>query len=91
MSEEMEHRLNRFEAALDDVRVVNRRIVATLVRLEGKVDDMGAQMATSLATKDDISRVMNHVDGLARKVEDFTLRLGGQGRALDDHDSRFKP
>ena len=86
MSEEMKRELTELKTDVEDIKSVNRRIIATLVRLEGKVDDMGERMAT----KDDIGRVMNHIDGLGAKVEDFNFRLAAQGYALDDHDKRLK-
>ena len=90
MAEEMKQRMDRFDSAVDDLKTVNRRIIATLIRLEGKVDDMSERMAT----KDDMAslenKLMNHIDGLGSKAEDFNFRIVTQGRAFDDHNARLK-
>ncbi len=90
MSDEIMREINRLKAANEDIKSVNRRIIATLVRLEGKVDDMAERMAT----KDDLaaleSKLTAQIDGLAGKVADFSYSLAVHARLLDEHDSRLK-
>ncbi len=50
-----------------DMKSIMRRTIATLVRLEGKVDDLAERMAT----KDDVAAVQKNVLGLAAKVDDM--------------------
>lgn len=52
---------------INDIRAVNRRVIATLVRLEGKFDDMAERMVT----KDEFSAVSSRIDGLAGKIDDM--------------------
>lgn len=68
----------RLDGEVADVRAENRRIIATVVRLEGKMDDMADRMAT----KDDVSTVLGHVDGLAGRIDDMNLRWA-------NHDDRI--
>lgn len=70
MSKDLQKELAALKSENEDIRSVNRRIIATLVRLEGKVDDLAERMAT----KDDISEVYRRIDGLGRKVDDMNLR-----------------
>lgn len=60
----------RVDVELSDHRVIHRRIISTLVRLEGKVDDLAERMAT----KDDIAAVNGRIDGLAGRLDDFHFR-----------------
>ena len=52
MSDEMKRDIERLRTDMADMRGTTRRILATLVRLEVKVDDIADRMATELATKD---------------------------------------
>lgn len=61
--------LNRLDGEIADVRAVNRRIIGTVVRLEGKMDDL----TDRVATKDDISTVLGHVDGLAGRIDEMNF------------------
>lgn len=88
----LDARVAGLEAKTTDLYGVSRRMIATLVRLEDKMDDMAERMAT----KDDI-RVMNS------RLDDFTADIqaarrdralqsetfmAGQ-RRLDDHELRI--
>ena len=75
---------------IESLKADNRRIIATLVRLEGKMDDMSERMATELATKADISRVMKSVDGLAGQLDDMRFRYAVHSDTLQQHDARLK-
>ena len=64
MSFDMEKYVEQLKTDMADVRGTNRRIVATLVRLEGKVDGILGRMATELATKDDLNVIKKQLDDL---------------------------
>lgn len=60
----------RLDSGFAEQRLINRRIIATLVRLEGKVDDLSERMAT----KDDMSAVNARIDGLCGRIDDMDFR-----------------
>lgn len=64
---------------------MNKRIIGTLVRLEGKFDDMAERMAT----KDDVAELRGQVAGLAGKVDDMRLDWAKHHVRLDDHEQRL--
>lgn len=74
MDEAMRQELNQLTAKVDglsadfsDMRSIMRRVISTMVRLEGKFDDMAERMAT----KDDVAAVKKDVLGLTAKVDDM--------------------
>lgn len=75
---------------IESLKTVNRRIVATLVRLEGKVDDMAERMAT----KDDLAQLRSEMnqrsDDLVARFEDLRFRYSVHADTLFTHDKRLK-
>lgn len=68
-----------------DIKAVNGRLVLTLVRLEGKFDDMSERMAT----KDDVSDLRGQVAGLAGKIDGMRLDWASHRLRLEDHEARI--
>jgi len=60
MDEETTQEFSALKAATTDVRTTSRRIAATLVRLESKVDDVAERMAT----KDGLKAIKSRLDDL---------------------------
>lgn len=56
--------------AIESIEAVNRRIVATLVRLEGKIDDMPERITSEISASE--NRMMRHMDGIDGRLD----RLG---------------
>ena len=81
-----DERFTRLDAVVDDIQSVNRRIVSTIVRLEGKMDDMAERMAT----KDDVSGLTKRIDGLSGSYEDMRYRWAVHADTLSDHAKRLK-
>ena len=93
MIEAMKHDIEQLKTDMTDVRGTNRRIVATLVRLEGKFDDMAGRMAT----KDDLSAIKGQLDDFTADIQaarrDRTLQSDSymaHQKRLDDHEARIK-
>lgn len=93
MIEAMKQDIERLKTDMTDVRGTTRRIVATLVRLEGKFDDMAERMAT----KDDLNVIKTQLDDFSADIQaarrDRALQsdayMAHQTR-LDDHETRLK-
>jgi len=85
MDEEMKQELTAIKTELKELRATDRRIIAMLVRLEGKFDDMGERMAT----KETVDVISRNVDGLAKQFEEFRFRLAVQSDTLVKHDKRL--
>lgn len=79
-------RMTSLDATVLDVQSVNRRIISTIVRLEGKMDDMAERMAT----KDDIAGLTKRIDGLSGSYEDIRYRWAVHADTLSDHAKRLK-
>lgn len=66
--------IEQMKREIEDIKSINRRIIATLVRLEGKVDDMAERMAT----KDDLAalhgEMMRRFDAFAHLFDDKRLK-----------------
>lgn len=73
-----------------DSRAISRRTIATLVRLEGKMDDMAERMAT----KDDLSAHKSAMDArfddAAKSLDDMRFRWAVHSDTLVQHDKRLK-
>jgi len=97
MIEAMKQNIEQLKTDMTDVRGTTRRIVSTLVRLEGKFDDMAERLATEMATKGDINVIKNQLDGFTADIQaarrDRALQsdayMAHQTR-LDDHEARLK-
>ena len=93
MIEAMKQDIEQLKTDMTDVRGTTRRIVSTLVRLEGKFDDMAERMAT----KDDLNRIKGQLDDFTADIQaarrDRALQsdayMAHQTR-LDDHEARLK-
>jgi hypothetical protein len=92
MGEEMKRDIERLKTDMVEVRGTNRRIIATLVRLEGKVDDIVGQMAT----KDGLDVIKNQLDDFTADIQaarrDRALQSKScmaHQRRLDEHEARI--
>lgn len=93
MIEAMKQDIEQLKTDMTDVRGTTRRIVATLVRLEGKVDAIAGRMAT----KDDLNPIKGQLDDFTADIQaarrDRALQsdayMAHQTR-LDDHEARLK-
>lgn len=89
MDEDMKRELLALKEQVSEVRIVNRRIIATLVRLEGKVDDLSDRMLTKEefhSFKDSVNR---RFDGFAALFEEFRFRWSVHADTLTWHDKRL--
>ena len=79
-------RVERIEGTAEDIQAVNRRIISTMIRLEGKIDDMADRMAT----KDHVAGLTRSVDGLSGSYEDMRYRWAVHADTLGEHSKRLK-
>jgi hypothetical protein len=93
----MKQDIEQLKTDMTGVRGTNRRIVATLVRLEGKVDDIVGRMAAELATKTDLNVIKNQLDDFTADIQaarrDRTLQSESymaHQKQLEDHEARIK-
>lgn len=84
--DDMKRELVAVKNDIEDLRSVNRRIIATLVRLEGKFDDMVERMAT----KDHFEVLIHRMDGFAGQLEDSRFRWAAHADTLVSHDKRLR-
>ena len=84
--DEMKRELAALKTEVTDIQTINRRIIATLVRLEGKVDDLAERMAT----KDNFNTLMTRMDGFAGRLEDMRWSWAVHADILGQHDKRIK-
>jgi len=89
MSDEMKRDIEKLKSEAADARATTKLIIKTLVRIEAKVDDGFAEIATRMATRNDISGLNDRIDGLAGKVDDMNLKWANHRDRLDDHHKRI--
>ncbi|MDE2143347.1 MAG: hypothetical protein KGJ84_13135 [Elusimicrobia bacterium] len=89
----MKRDIEKLKTDLADVRGTTRRIAMTLIRIEGKFDDMSERMAT----KDDINSINNRLDDFTADIQSARRDRALQSesymthqRRLDDHEARLK-
>jgi hypothetical protein len=78
-------RLRNLEQAAQDGRDVDRRMITTLIRLESKIDGAIEKMAT----RDDISRLNERMDGFSGLLLDSRQRWSVHADVLQRHDARI--
>ncbi|MFI5347065.1 MAG: hypothetical protein ACHQ51_11890 [Elusimicrobiota bacterium] len=96
MIEAMKKDIEQVKTDMTDVRGTTRRIVSTLIRLEGKVDDISGRMATEIATKLDLNGIKNQLDDFTADIQaarrDRALQSDAymaHQKRLDDHEARI--
>ncbi|OGS38305.1 MAG: hypothetical protein A2506_09985 [Elusimicrobia bacterium RIFOXYD12_FULL_66_9] len=86
MTKEMKQDIERLKTDMTDVRATSRRIVATLVRLEGKVDDMAGRMATT----EDINVIKTQIDDFTGDSQAARRDRALQSESFMTHQKRLE-
>lgn len=95
MKKELAALKSSFETETAKLHQTDRRIAASVVRLEAKVDRIEDRLA-DMATKDDVSRIIGHIVAFTKDVEaaqrDRALSSDAYMRhqdRLEDHEKRL--
>mgnify|MGYP001614572381 CR=1 FL=1 len=74
---------------IDSVEITVNRLVIDLTKTQTDVRDIKYDMATKLATKDDISRIMNHIDAFAAEALSYRNHDTLRGGKIMEHETKL--
>ena len=82
----------REDAAQDmrGIRAMFRRTMVQVAQLTGDAADIKHEIATNVATKGDVSRILDRMDAFAGSKKDDDFDAAKNVHRLDDHDRRLR-
>lgn len=89
MSDEMKRELNAVKARLGHVETKLDRTMITVARMAGEISEIKHDLATKVATKDDISMLKKSIDAFAGRQQVRDFQWSKHQFLLDDHDKRL--
>ena len=72
-----------------EIRAIFRRTMIHVARMTGDIADIKHDLATSVATKDDISMLYNRMDNFSGSQKDADFNSAKNLHRLDDHGKRL--
>lgn len=66
------------------------RVAVDLVKTQADVREIKHTLATEVATKKDIDRVIGHIDAFAKKAESYDRAAVLHGHTLTEHEEKLK-
>ncbi|KAF0124920.1 MAG: hypothetical protein FD189_2051 [Elusimicrobia bacterium] len=74
---------------IDSVETTVKNIAVELAKTQADVREIKYDMATKMATKDDISRIMSAIDAYTAEAISYRNRDALRGRAVMDHTAKL--
>ena len=66
------------------------KVALGLAATQADVREIKHTMATSMATKSDVDRIMNAIDAFARKAETYDRKALSHGEILQNHETKIQ-
>lgn len=85
MSDDMKRDIQKLKSDVADLRMTNKQIVSTLLKLDDKLETVIGRMAT----KDDISSLVGRMDAFTGTLEDSQFDWAKHQVRLDNHQKRL--
>lgn len=75
---------------LDDIRAMFRRTMIHVANMTGDIAGIRHELATNVATKNDVSMLFDRIDDFAGFRKDSNFNESKNVHRLDEHDDRLK-
>lgn len=78
------------EAVRSEINTTISKVAAAVVKTQAEVRELRQTMATKMATKDDVSRILDAIDAFAQKGQTYDQKALSHGAILADHEDKLR-
>ncbi len=90
LEQKLTGKIDSVETRVVNLENITKNIAIDLTKTQTDIRDMKETMATTMATKDDINRIMNAIDVFAGEAKDYRRKDADRGHTLMEHHDKLE-